>query len=75
VSLDFLTGGRAVGFAPKRRLAGLRFVATDLDWSAGSGPEVAGPAEALIMAMTGRAVAIAELDGPGVRILRSRLPS
>jgi uncharacterized protein (TIGR03083 family) len=74
VSLDFLTGGRAAGFTPKRRLAGLRFVATDLDWSAGSGPDVAGPAEALIMAMTGRAVAVAELDGPGVRILRSRLP-
>jgi uncharacterized protein (TIGR03083 family) len=75
VSLDFLTGGRAVGFTPKRRLADLRFVATDLDWSAGSGPEIAGPAEALIMAMTGRMVAVAELDGAGVRILRSRLPA
>jgi hypothetical protein len=73
VSLDFLAGGRAIGFAPRRRLAGLRFEATDLDWSWGSGPVLAGPAEALAMAMTGRAVALAELDGPGVAILRNRL--
>ena len=72
-SLDFLVGGRAVGFAPKRRLAGLRFEAADVDWSAGAGPVVAGPAEALMLAMTGRAVALTELDGPGVPILRERL--
>jgi uncharacterized protein (TIGR03083 family) len=72
-SLDFLTGGRAIGFAPKRRLAGLRFEATDLDWSWGAGPVLAGPAEALMLAMTGRAVALGELDGPGVPILRNRL--
>jgi uncharacterized protein (TIGR03083 family) len=75
ISLDFLVGGRAVGFAPKRRLAGLHFEATDLDWSAGSGPALRGPAEALMMAMTGRAVALGELDGPGVPILRNRLVS
>jgi hypothetical protein len=34
---------------------------------------LSGPAEALMMAMTGRAVALGELDGPGVSILRSRL--
>jgi len=73
VSLDFLTGGRAVGFTPRRRVAGLRFEATDLDWSTGTGPLVAGPAEALMLAMTGRGVALTELDGPGVPILRNRL--
>ncbi len=73
VSLDFLVGGRAVGFAPKRRLAGLRFEAADLDWAAGTGPVVTGPAEALMLAMTGRKVALSELDGPGVPILRHRL--
>jgi uncharacterized protein (TIGR03083 family) len=73
VSLDFLTGGRAVGFAPRRRLAGLRFEATDLDWSSGAGPLVAGPAEALMMAMAGRTVALGELDGSGVPLLRTRL--
>jgi uncharacterized protein (TIGR03083 family) len=73
VSLDFLVGGRAVGFTPRRRVAGLRFEATDLDWSTGTGPMVAGPAEALMLAMTGRGVALIELDGPGVPILRNRL--
>ena len=73
VSLDFLVGGRAVGFTPRRRVAGLRFEATDLDWSTGTGPLVAGPAEALMLAMTGRGVALTELDGPGVPILRNRL--
>lgn len=73
VSLDFLVGGRAVGFAPKRRLAGLHFEATDLDWSWGAGPQLRGPAEALMMAMTGRPVALGELDGPGVAVLRRRL--
>jgi uncharacterized protein (TIGR03083 family) len=75
VSLDFLLGGRAIGFTPKRRVAGLRFEATDLDWSAGAGPVVAGPAEALMLAMTGRQVALSELDGPGVPTLRNRLRS
>jgi uncharacterized protein (TIGR03083 family) len=74
VSLDFLTGGRAVGFVPRRRLAGLRFEATDLDWSWGSGAMVCGPAEALMMAITGRTVALGELDGPGVPVLGRRSP-
>jgi len=72
-SLEFLTGGRAVGFAPKRRLAGLRFEASDLNWFSGVGPLVAGPAEALMLAMCGRDVALSELDGPGVRVLEGRL--
>ncbi len=73
VSLNFLTGGRAVGFTPRRRTAGLRFTATDLDWAWGAGPLVTGPAEALMMALTGRPVALGELDGPGVRVLAGRL--
>jgi uncharacterized protein (TIGR03083 family) len=74
-SLNFLVGGRATGFAPKRRVAGLHFEASDLDWAWGSGPTLAGPAEALMLAITGRTVAISELDGPGVPILRDRLTS
>lgn len=73
VSLDFLVGGRAVGFTPRRRVTGLRFEATDLDWSWGAGPAVTGPAEALMLAIAGRGVALGELDGPGVGILRGRL--
>jgi uncharacterized protein (TIGR03083 family) len=73
VSLDFLTGGRAIGFTPRRRLAGLRLEATDLSWSWGSGATVAGPAEALMMAAAGRRAALPGLDGPGVRTLAERL--
>jgi uncharacterized protein (TIGR03083 family) len=73
VTLDFLTGGRAYGFTPRKRLAGLRFEATDLDWSWGDGPLLAGPAEALMLAMTGRRVALSDLDGPGVDRLTARL--
>ncbi len=74
MSLDFLVGGRAVGFVPKSRPAGLRFEATDLDWAWGSGPAVRGTAEALMLALTGRRVALDELQGDGVATLRSRLP-
>jgi len=74
VSLDFLAGGRAIGFTPRRRLAGLRFEATDLDWRSGGGLPIAGPAEALAMAMAGRRTALSDLDGPGVELLSSRIP-
>ncbi|MGX6601826.1 maleylpyruvate isomerase family mycothiol-dependent enzyme [Micromonosporaceae bacterium Da 78-11] len=73
ISLDFLTGGRAVGFTPRQRLEHLRFEASDLDWAWGSGRTVTGPAEALMMAMTGRPSVLGELDGPGVRLLAARL--
>ena len=53
--------------------AGLRFEATDLDWTAGSGPTVRGTAEALMLALTGRPVVLAELAGDGVAALRRRL--
>ncbi|GAA2464711.1 maleylpyruvate isomerase family mycothiol-dependent enzyme [Winogradskya humida] len=73
VSLEFMVSGKAFGFAPRRRLAGLRFEASDLNWFSGTGPLVAGPAEALLMAMCGRRAVLSELDGPGVRILSSRV--
>lgn len=52
---------------------GLLLTATDLAWSAGSGPEVFGPGEALLMAVAGRADALAELSGPGLATLRGRV--
>ncbi|MFF5082512.1 maleylpyruvate isomerase family mycothiol-dependent enzyme [Actinoplanes sp. NPDC000266] len=73
IALDFLTTGRPVGFTKKAWLAGLRFEASDLDWSFGEGQPVTAPAEALMMAMTGRRTVLGELDGPGVRLLASRL--
>ncbi|TAM67870.1 maleylpyruvate isomerase family mycothiol-dependent enzyme [Mycobacterium sp.] len=56
-----------------RRIRGLRLRATDLDWTHGDGPEVTGPGEALLMAMTGRPAALADLAGPGHATLAARL--
>jgi uncharacterized protein (TIGR03083 family) len=56
-----------------RRIRGLRLRATDIDWTHGDGPEVTGPGEALLMAMTGRPAAIADLVGPGRDTLAARL--
>lgn len=56
----------------KKRIAGLRLVATDVDWTHGSGPEVRGSAEALLMATCGRHAAMDELTGPGLATLRAR---
>ena len=56
----------------KQRIAGLTLRATDTDWSTGSGPEVTGPQLALVLAMTGRSAALADLSGDGVDTLRSR---
>src|SRR5437763_671451 len=60
VLLDFaLTriGSASVAFS-RRRTKGLRLVATDIGWSAGTGPEVCGPGEAIFMAANGRADAV-----------------
>jgi uncharacterized protein (TIGR03083 family) len=56
----------------KKRTAGVTLRATDTDWTRGSGPEVAGPAIALVMAMCGRADALDDLTGPGVELIRGR---
>jgi uncharacterized protein (TIGR03083 family) len=42
----------------KKRSSGLRLRATDVDWSYGDGPEVAGPGMDLILAVSGRAAAL-----------------
>lgn len=55
------------------RSRGLTLVATDLDWSAGRGPEVTGEGEALLMAMAGRGAALADLAGPGKARFAQRL--
>ena len=56
-----------------RRIRGLRLRATDIDWAHGDGPEVTGPGEALLMAMSGRRAALADLSGPGLGTLAKRL--
>ena len=53
--------------------ADLRLRADDGPFAAGTGPLVTGPTLALVMSMAGRVPYLAELDGPGVPTLRSRL--
>lgn len=68
-SLTYARVSPVIGGA--RRTRGVRLVATDMDWAAGRGPEVRGPGEALLLAMTGRVDAVrAELAGEGVPKLR-----
>jgi uncharacterized protein (TIGR03083 family) len=67
--LRFRGRGKARVFATVP-LAGYRFRATDTDWSVGSGPEVEGPIGALLLLVTGRAVALRQLSGPGIDDLR-----
>lgn len=55
------------------RARGVRLVATDLDWSKGSGAEVRGPAEALLMVVAGRRGIVQELSGPGRQRLAARV--
>ena len=52
-----------------RRARAVRLVATDLDWQHGSGPEVTGCGEALLMTMAGRGDALNQLAGPGTVLL------
>jgi uncharacterized protein (TIGR03083 family) len=60
-------------FHAGRRLAGLRLSADDTDWTVGDGPEVRGPALALLLLLTGRtAVAQSHLVGAGVESLPVR---
>jgi uncharacterized protein (TIGR03083 family) len=56
-----------------RRARGMRLVATDLKWAHGSGPELTGPAEALLMAMAARPDALNQLAGPGKTLLAQRI--
>lgn len=58
----------------RQRAAGLRLRATDIDWSWGNadGAEVNGPAQALLLALTGRASGLADLSGPGAATLAAR---
>lgn len=57
----------------RKRIKGLRLVADDLDWTHGQGHEVRGPAEAIMMAISGRADALRDLAGPGQPTLAERV--
>jgi uncharacterized protein (TIGR03083 family) len=61
-----------VGGSARRRVAGVRLVASDSDWAHGSGPDVEGSAEALLLLLYGRTPRPGELSGPGVEVLAAR---
>jgi hypothetical protein len=56
----------------RTRIKGLRLVATDGPFIAGSGPLASGTTLALIMAMAGRGAYCDELQGDGAATLRER---
>ncbi|MHA3021553.1 maleylpyruvate isomerase family mycothiol-dependent enzyme [Mycobacterium sp. BMJ-28] len=66
-ALSYLAGNRLSGI--RTRLTGLRLVGSDADFTVGDGPEIEGPAVALLLAACGRDVALSELTGPGVAAL------
>jgi uncharacterized protein (TIGR03083 family) len=68
---NFYKGSNLI-IGAKSRIEGLRLRATDADWAHGSGPEVAGPIHSLVMAMTGRKAALADLMGDGLTTLAAR---
>jgi uncharacterized protein (TIGR03083 family) len=53
----------------KERIACVRLTAVDADVSIGDGPEVSGTALSLLVAVSGRRLALDDLDGPGVAAL------
>lgn len=57
----------------RKRGRGLKLSAPDIEWSSGNGPKVQGPAEAILLALNGRASALSDLTGDGVADLAKRL--
>ncbi|WP_326837130.1 maleylpyruvate isomerase family mycothiol-dependent enzyme [Amycolatopsis rhabdoformis] len=60
---------RGYPFHARRRLAGLRLVADDTDWSGGEGALVEGPVSALLMLAAGRSATVGRLHGEGAERL------
>ncbi|GAA1656447.1 maleylpyruvate isomerase family mycothiol-dependent enzyme [Kribbella alba] len=56
-------------FKARKRLVGVRLVASDTDWSAGEGPEIHGPISALLVLLSGRRITTPSLKGKGVALL------
>lgn len=78
VAADFCAGARwpgslLLGGGAARRVAGVRLVAEDQEWSHGEGPEVCASGEALLLLLSGRPVGPEELRGAGATEVRRRL--
>lgn len=72
-AMEFLTGGRQVGFVAPGLLRGIRLHGADVDRGWGEGAEIRGPVAALMMSVAGRAALLDQLDGPGLALFRRRL--
>ena len=72
-ALDLVPKLNTPFFGTKKPIRGLALRATDIDWSWGSGPEVSGPGEAIVLAAGGRKAAFADLTGEGVATLADRV--
>ena len=59
-------------FHARKRFAGYRITASDVDWTVGDGAEVCGPIDAVVLLLTGRPAGLARLTGDGVSTLRRR---
>jgi uncharacterized protein (TIGR03083 family) len=57
-------------FHTRKKLAGYRLVADDAPWAVGAGHEVCGSIGALLLLLTGRPAALAQLSGSGAARLR-----
>jgi uncharacterized protein (TIGR03083 family) len=61
-------------FRARRRLRGVRLVATDGPWTRGEGAEITGSIAAILLLVAGRTAVLPRLGGPGVSVLASRRP-
>lgn len=68
---------KAAFYGARKRFAGLRFVATDADWSAGPAdagtPEARGSVGDILLLATGRRAGLTELTGNGVDEVAARM--
>ena len=71
--MDFLTGRTGTVFVSRKGLRGIALHDDDSGRSWGDGDAVHGPGWAIMLAVCGRAVALAHLDGPGLDLLTSRI--
>ncbi len=62
-----------IEFHARRRTAGLRLHATNAPWAHGDGPAAEASIESILLALTGRTVALSAFSGEGASVLKSRL--
>ncbi len=60
-------------FYAQRTLGRYTLTATDTHWSVGTGPEIRGPIDALLLLLTGRPAALPRLSGPGLHALTTQM--